>query len=193
MKHIKSTNLLFKIIISIAFLESPFTQAAQIAPFTGTKSIELVQQDGKKVVVGSITFNPKENFSEYKINWDYDKFSNQFLSMRPFKCLQGEAKYWCHVPYPYPIKRRVSSTDLTDLEYDLLFLWKGATEYGINMWNGVYYKLKIDGERIVGSINELDMDKLSAPPPKGNFRPIRKQDLEEGEHSSHWLPRVLIE
>ena len=103
-------------------------------------------------------------------------------------------KYWCRVPYPYEIKRQISSGDLTDLEYDLLFIWKGASEYGINMWNGVYYKLTAaKAVKVTGALNEMDMDKLSAPPEDGNLRPIRAVDLEPGEPESHWLPRIVIE
>ena len=112
--------------------------------------------------------------------------------MRPFKCLEGSTKYWCRVPYPYENRRLVTADDLTDLEYDLLFIWKGATEYGINMWNGVYYQLRTDGSVIIGALNEMDMDKLSAPPDDGNLRPIREVDLEPGEPESHWLPKLLI-
>ena len=76
----------------------------------------------------------------YRMALNEEVFSDHFLSMRPFKCLESPEKHWCYVPYPYEISRKVSADDLTDLEYDLLFVWKGATEYGINLWNGVYYR-----------------------------------------------------
>ena len=53
--------------------------------------------------------------------------------------------------------------------------------------------MKIDGDRLVGAIHELDMDKLSAPPEKGNLRPLLEEDLEPGEPESHWLPKLVIE
>lgn len=180
-------------IIALFLLTTPFLQTAFSAPLIGKKTIFLIDQDNTKLNVGTIDFKPQGDLSNYKITWRDEQFSNHFLSMRPFKCLDGDTKKWCKVPYPYPIKRSVRPHDLTDLEYDLLFIWKGATEYGINMWNGVYYKLKIEGERIIGELYEMDMDKLSAPPQKGNLRPIRDQDLEKSENSSHWLPKVIIE
>ncbi len=167
--------------------------AAWAEALTGTKSLFLLEQDGTKHPVGDITFNTSNAKTTYEISWKDDRFSDHFLSMRPFKCLEGTTKYWCRVPYPYSIKRSVSADDLTDLEYDTMFIWKGAKEYGINMWNGVYYRFGIEGDRLVGKIHELDMDKLSAPPEDGNLRPLREQDLEEGEPESHWLPGLVIE
>ena len=166
---------------------------AQAADLSGKKSIILVEADGKTHEVAEIEFMPSANGSSYKIDWKDDGFSDHFLSMRPFKCLEGPAKYWCRVPYPYENKRVVKAGDLTDLEYDLLFIWKGAKEYGIHMWNGVYYKLSAKDGKLVGALNEMDMDRLSAPPEDRNLRPVREQDLEPGEPESHWLPKVVIE
>ena len=160
----------------------------------GTKSIKLVEQGGTAHTVATIKFGPQGKGATYKIDWQDGQFADHFLSMRPFKCLEGPKKYWCRVPYPYDNKRKVSSGDLTDLEYDLLFIWKGAKEYGINMWNGVYYKLKVgEAGRITGEIHEMDMDILSAPPDDGNLRPIREVHLEPGETESHWLPKIEID
>ena len=173
-----------------AFLDFSTVQAAELS---GKKAIKLVEVGGKTHTVAEIHFLPSANGSSYKIHWKDERFSDHFLSMRPFKCLEGSTKYWCRVPYPYEIRRQVSAVDLTDLEYDLLFIWKGAKEYGINMWNGVYYKISAEDGKLVGALNEMDMDKLSAPPDDGNLRPIREQDLEPGEPESHWLPKLVIE
>ncbi len=170
-----------------------FGLAAQAAPLEGQKGLYLLDGSGEKKQIGTVAFNPTDNGSTYEIEWQDEGFSEHFLSMRPFRCLEGPVKYWCRVPYPYEINRVVSADDLKDLEYDTMFIWKGATEYGINMWNGIYYKLAIDGDRLVGALHEMDMDKLSAPPEQGNLRPIREQDLEPGEPESHWLPVLIIE
>lgn len=194
MQLIITSKHLIKLSILVLFLlTTPFLKTAFSAPLIGKKTIFLIDQDNTKLNIGTINFKPQGGFSNYKITWNDEVFSNHFLSMRPFKCLTGDTKQWCQVPYPYPIKRSVRPHDLTDLEYDLLFIWKGATEYGINMWNGVYYRLNIEGGRIYGTMHEMDMDKLSAPPKNDNFRPIRDQDLEKAESSSHWLSKVIIE
>lgn len=163
------------------------------APFQGEQTIFLVEQDGTKHDIGSVEFMPGNGKTTYRIEWREDKFSDHFLSMRPFRCVEGPRKHWCHVPYPYEIRRTVNANDLTDLEYDTLFIWKGSTEYGINMWNGVYYKMRVDGDRLVGELHDIDMDTLSAPPDAGNLRPVREADLEPGEFESHWLPTLVIE
>lgn len=128
----------------------------------------------------------------YTVEMSATAFSDHFLSMRPFRCLEGPVKHWCHVPYPYDIDRNVSR-DLTDLEYDFLFVWKGATDYGINMWNGVYYRLERDGAALTGTLHEIDMDVLSAPPAPGEMRPLSARDLHQSDPDSHWLPRLVIE
>ena len=153
-----------------------------------TRHAYLEQVDGTRVEIAEIRFDGPT----YEIVMADGVFSDHFLSMRPFKCLTNDQKHWCHLPYPYEIKRDISA-DLTDLEYDFLFVWKGASEYGINMWNGVYYRLEAEGDRLVGRLHEMDMDQLSAPPEDGNLRPVREQDLEESDPDSHWLPVVVVE
>lgn len=162
---------------------------------SGRRTVSLLDADGRRTVVADIDISEPaaDGVSTYVIEWRKQSFTDHFLSMRPFKCLEGPTKHWCRVPYPYEIKREIRDGDLTDIEYDLLFLWKGAGEYGINMWNGVYYRLERDGDRLIGRIHEMDMDKLGAPPAAGELRPIREVDLEEGDVDSHWLPTVVIE
>ncbi|MGI9357350.1 MAG: hypothetical protein ACR2PF_19615 [Rhizobiaceae bacterium] len=179
--------------VSGGFATLFFCFAAAAAPLQGDKTIYLVDGAGAKSEVGKVSFAPTDSGAGYTIDWQDERFADHFLSMRPFRCLEGEVKYWCRVPFPYEINRTVSADDLTDLEYDTMFIWKGASEYGINMWNGVYYKLRIEDDRLVGRLHEMDMDKLSAPPEAGNLRPVREQDLEPGEPESHWLPVLVIE
>ncbi len=155
-----------------------------------TRVVYLEDQSGARLEIAEIDVATD---GTYKVAMKETPFADHFLSMRPFKCLEGPDKHWCHVPYPYEIKRNLSD-DLVDLEYDFLFVWKGATEYGINMWNGVYYKLEHDDAgRLVGVLHEMDMDLLSAPPDEGVLRPLKPGDLHESDPDSHWLPRMIIE
>lgn len=154
-----------------------------------TRTVYAADAAGDRIAIATIEIAPDQT---YTIDMIDAAFTDHFLSMRPFKCLEGPGKHWCHVPYPYAIKRDISA-DLTDLEYDLMFVWKGATEYGINMWNGVYYRLSDNGGAMNGEMKELDMDLLSAPPPAGELRPLRDQDLHESDPDSHWLPHLIIE
>lgn len=159
----------------------------------GARQIYLVSGAGDRIRIGEVRFAPVADGADYTIAWNEAGFADYFLSMRPFRCIEGPDKLWCHVPYPYTIRRHVSADDLTDLEYDLLFLWKPAGAYGIDLWNGVYYRLTVQGDRIVGTINEMDMGMLAAPPADGSLRPVLHEDLYEADPESHWLPKVVIE
>ncbi len=154
-----------------------------------TRTVYATDGNDDRIAIATVTIADDQS---YRIDMIDAAFSDHFLSMRPFKCLEGPGKHWCHVPYPYDIKRNISA-DLTDLEYDLMFVWKDADEYGINMWNGVYYRLTQTDGTLTGALMEMDMDLLSAPPPAGELRPLRAQDLHESDPDGHWLPRLIIE
>jgi hypothetical protein len=154
-----------------------------------TRSVYLLDEQGTRIQIANVEI---EADGEYVVSMRDEPFTNHFLSMRPFRCLDGPQKNWCHVPYPYEIKRNITD-ELTDLEYDFLFVWKGSGDYGINMWNGVYYNLQeVDGQ-IVGALHEMDMDTLSAPPDAGELRPIKAKHLHESDPESHWLPHLIVE
>jgi hypothetical protein len=154
-----------------------------------TRSVFLEDIEGTRIQIASIEMGEG---GSYSMVMNDDVFENHFLSMRPFKCLEGPVKNWCHVPYPYEIARNTSA-DLTDLEYDFLFVWKGSSEYGINMWNGVYYKIEQADGHLSGTLHEMDMDTLAVPPPVGDLRPVQAKHLHQSDPESHWLPRLVIE
>ena len=155
-----------------------------------TKTISLVGMDGTRIEVATLDVASDGAFS---VTWDDTKFDDFFLSMRPFKCLEGPEKLWCRVGYPYENKRSLAGGDPTDLEYDLLWVWKNAADYGINMWNGVYYRLTPEGDGWIGALHEMDMDVIAAPPEDGDLRPITEDNLDEGDPDSHWLPTLVVE
>lgn len=159
----------------------------QAAPEDGDWQVALIDAAGTAHEVAALTVSD----GRYEIAMNDAVFADYFLSMRPFKCLEGPEKLWCHVPYPYAIARDLGS-GLTDLEYDLLFVWKRTGDYGIDLWNGVYYRIEEDGDRLVGRMHEIDLDALGVPPPEGEMRPIGPADLTEAEPGSHWLPNVVI-
>ena len=156
--------------------------------FDKQREVFLVPSEGERIKIADLMISD----GIYDISMNDAVFNDHFLSMRPFKCPEGPEKHWCHVPYPYEISRDISD-ELIDLEYDFLFLWKGANKYGINMWNGVYYVLEQNGDQLVGRLHEVDMDILSAPPDPGVLRPVAVSDLEPGEPDSHWLPVMVVE
>jgi len=154
-----------------------------------TRGVFLETNDGTRTRIATLDI---ADDGGYGVTMATAPFGDHFLSMRPFKCLEGADKNWCHVPYPYEIARNIAQ-DLTDLEYDFLFLWKKKTDYGIDMWNGIYYRIEDQGDQMVGTLHEMDMDLLSAPPAAGITRPLRAQDIHPSDPDSHWLPRLVIE
>ncbi|MEP1768851.1 MAG: hypothetical protein ABJJ53_19695 [Sulfitobacter sp.] len=154
-----------------------------------TRAVYLQDKQGDRIEIAQLEVDAQGG---YRVTLAEAPFENHFLSMRPFRCIEGPAKNWCYVPYPYENRRNISA-DLTDLEYDFLFVWKLTNEYGINMWNGVYYKLEQSGDQLIGRLYEIDMDTLSAPPEAGNLRPVQAKHLHEGDPDSHWLPQLVVE
>lgn len=93
-------------------------------PLAGDKTMSFLTPDGEETVVGQVQFMAEGEASKYRIIWDDAQFTDHFLSMRPFRYMEGPDKNWCYIPYPYENRHQVAADDLTDLEYDLLFLWK---------------------------------------------------------------------
>lgn len=166
-----------------------FMAALSTPAFAEEKRVYLAGEDGTRIEIATLTVAPD---GSYSVAMQEAAFQDHFLSMRPFKCVEGPQKHWCHVPYPYKIRRDLGA-EMTDLEYDFLFLWKGAGEYGINMWNGVYYRLTETDAGYEGQLYEFDMGMLAVPPEPGNLRPIKDKHLTLGDPSTHPLPRLVIE
>ena len=157
------------------------------------RQVFLADNSGERTYVADIKVMPAGDKKQYEVIWNDDAFGDYFLSMRPFKCVQGGDKLWCRVPYPYEIKREITDGELTDLEYDFLFVWKKANDYGIDMWNGVYYEIEATDAGFSGQMAEFDLGRLAVPPPKGELRPIRSDFLDEADPTSHLFPHLVIE
>lgn len=165
--------------------------------FAEDYSITLKGNASEAIKIGVLTTKTSAQETDkkgldYKIRWETEEFEDHFLSMRPFKCLPASEKLWCYTPYPYEIKRHLTEGDITDLEYDLIFVWKPKGEYGINLWNGVYYKLEPTGFGWKGTMQEYDLNVLGIPPEAGELRPILEKDLHEASTEDHFLPFVEI-
>jgi hypothetical protein len=159
---------------------------------TGSKRITL-KSAVESVEIGTATFEGLGDSRTVAIVMKDGLFKDHFLSMRPFKCLEG-VKFYCHLPYPYEWKGVVTEDDLADLEYALLFVQKEPTAYGINLWNGIYYKLALSADgQISGTLHEIDMDTLASPPPGGELRPIKEGMLSKTDANGQRLPEIVIE
>jgi hypothetical protein len=156
-------------------------------------TVFLDSDDNQSIVIGELTVSAPGEDNGYQFTLSEQSFSDHFLAMRPFKCLTHQQNMLCYLPYSYTSRRNISRSDLTDLEYDLLFIARNITDYGIDPWNGRYYQLRWQGEAIQGDSNEVDLNVLAAPPEEGNFRPIGDEDLTPAEVGVGWQPSIRIE
>jgi len=161
--------------------------------FEGSKTVYAELSDGSSMAIGTVDFDPDGDTLAYRFDLDETALSEHFLSMRPFKCLDLDGQTVCHLPYPYELTGQVQPPDWRDLEYRLLFLFKGAGEYGIDFRNGYYFRFAEEGERLIGTRFETDMDQLASPPPDDVRYPLDEAELYESEGSSHRLERIVIE
>ncbi len=165
--------------------------AAAWSAIAGSYQLFLEDKGGRRQALAEVHVAPVEAGFSYRIDWDESRFENHFLSMRPFKCLPHPQRMICRLAYPYPLQRLITESDLTDLEYDLLFLHKAPGEYGINAWNGLYYQLRAADGGLIGELRETDLNVLQAPPEEGDLRPIDPQQLYEASENL-WPRRILL-
>lgn len=152
--------------------------------------ITLHATDGTEIDIGILKTTPQGEGHRIQVILDETKFEDKFLSMRPFKCLPHPTQVVCYLAYPYENKRFISKDDVTDLEYDLLFLHKSPQEYGIDAWNGLYYDLEMTEKGFVGELRETDLNVLASPPEE--LRPIKDEDLHPASEK-HWPRRITIQ
>lgn len=162
------------------------------APMKSSMDIFMEAKDGSRTQIGKLKLMPDDAGYKISVELDDSRFEDKFLSMRPFNCLPHPQQMVCHLAYPYESKHHISKDDLTDLEYDLLFLHKTPEEYGIDAWNGFYYEMKMTDTGFEGELRETDLNVLQAPPKDGNLRPIRRTELHEAS-DKHWPRRIIIE
>ena len=156
-----------------------------------THDVILESDSGESIVIGSVTFSADGDGDQFRFTMDDSKFSDQFLSMRPFKCLDGDTMV-CHLAYPYERMMKIQTGDLADLEYEFLFIARSPTEYGIDPYNGRYFVLENTDDGYVGTVHAVDLNILAAPPEVGNLRPITPADLDLLEPESERFPRLRI-
>ena len=177
--------------LAIALSACPVYAAAQLPD--GTKTITLVSATGLRQDIGHVTFVKDGEGAAFTVALDAPQFAEEFLSMRPFPCIAGAKETWCHLAYPYDIKRRITPGELTDLEYALLFLFKPPAGYGIDPWNGLYFKMAIgDDGAITGAVHDVNLDPLGVPPKDRSARTIAATDLTPSDPATHRFARIEI-
>lgn len=161
--------------------------------FPATASVSLVTLDGEETTIGSISFtNKPDGSAAFSLDISGSAFSDHFLSMRPFKCLTEHKDWYCYLPYPYKIGNSVTATDLSNLEYQLLFIKKSESEFGIDAWNGLYYKLNTEPNGVIaGELLQGDLNVLQSPPEE-NTRPIDLAEFFDDDSKKQRFPKLLI-
>jgi hypothetical protein len=158
----------------------------------GSKVIKLQTRDGQNIVLGTVDFKPKGDASTFALHLDHAKMKDFFLSMKEFKCLEGE-EIQCHVPYPYPNPGTITRKDLRWLEHSLLFLYKAPKDFGAKLWNGLYYQMQITDRGIVGTPQAVDLGMIGAPPADTSIPPYGPGERSEITSNSRWITGLTIE
>jgi hypothetical protein len=171
---------------------APIAQAWELA---GSKTISAVTRDQQRIPIGTVDFKPAANgATAFTVTMDHSRFTDHFLSMKEFKCMEGANEVMCHVPYPYKNPSTVNGNDFAWLEHQLLFLFKQPRDFGAKLWNGLYFRLQpdADGLGLVGLPQAVDLNLISAPPDDLRTPPYNASLRDDVPAGSHWIERLLI-
>ncbi len=181
-----------RMLLALAFL-LPVTASA--AALTGTRQIVLSNAAGERQVIGTVHFSDAgDGKSAFRVEMA-DVMQDYFLAMRPFRCLTGPWQRLCW----FPVKNEeslISDTDLLPLEYALMFMRSKPKDLHMNPFNGLYYKLRRENNKLVGALYEIDMEPFIVPdsrPPGERQRPLKEKDFNDADPVTNWLPALSIE
>lgn len=168
--------------------------ASETTPFPESATVYLIKNDNTELAIGQIQFGAvRDGKAGFSIDMDNSVFTEHFLSMRPFRCLESDNEWFCFLPYPYALRNTISSDNLSDLEYQLLFIKKTPQEFGIDAWNGLYYQLSLnDDQTITGKLLEGDLNSLQSPPSEQYAKPIDLSEFLEASTTKRLYPSLII-
>lgn len=159
----------------------------------GTRQVLVVTRDQQEIPIGSVNFSARNDGRiAFALKMDRDRFSDFFLSMKEFKCLEGPDEVACHVPYPYANPGTVQVNDFVWLEHSLLFLHKQPRDFGAKLWNGLYYRFQRDGEGLLGRPHAVDLNHISAPPADLNTPPYHVDAQDAVAPGARYLSSIRI-
>jgi hypothetical protein len=170
--------------------------AAPVAAWdpTGSRVVKLHARDGTVQTIGSVSFGPLSGGRHrFELKLDGSGFTDHFLSMREFKCLDGQGEILCHEPYPHARPDTVAADDLAWLEHALLFMFKLPREFGARLWNGIYFQLRVTEQGLAGTPQAIDLNLIGAPPARTDvppYPPARRDDIAP---DARWFVRLTIE
>lgn len=179
------------------FLDDSLPEEAFVSTLPETAAIYLVDQSDQELRIGTVSFGEIVTIDDKArrrvgVEMIGNSFNDHFLSMRPFRCIEHPSEWYCYLPYPYEIEATVAANDFTDLEYQLLFIRKRSSEFGIDAWNGLYYKLEAQASgEIRGRVFEGDLNIL-AEPPEPDSRPIDLAEFIDDSADERHFPTLII-
>lgn len=175
-----------------------FQTPAAAFDFTGTRHIVAVTRDQQRLPIGTVRFEPMGSGSaRFTVIIDHSRFSDHFLSMREFKCLEGGTELTCHVPYPYAqpgtLRTGGQPGDLAWLEHQLMFFFKQQSDFGAKLWNGVIFGLERTPQGLVGKPQAVDLNRIGAPPARADVPPFGAAQRDEIPAGKRWIEQIRIE
>lgn len=176
----------------LSFAALATVSAAGAWELDGTKTLSMHTREGETVPIGTVSFVPEGDRYRFSLKLDPARFTDYFLSMKEFKCLESPAEIQCHVPYPYDNPGTVKADDLVWLEHSLLFLFKAPRDFGARLWNGLYYHMKVTDEGIVGTPQAVDLNLISAPPTNPSTPPFGPADRSDIAPETRWFSGLSI-
>ncbi len=96
------------------------------------------------------------------------------------------------MPYPYASPGFVTGEDFSWLEHGLLFFFKMPSEFGANLWNGVYYVLNQTDEGLTGTPHAVDLNHIAAPPEDTAVAPFGSAERHEIPEGSRVFETLTI-
>lgn len=175
-------------------LAAVIASGAHAGELSGAKTLTLHGRDGRQVVIGRLHFEPRgDDAATFRLDLDREQMKDHFLSMREFKCADGDTEILCHVPYPYAQPATVRAGDFRWLEHSLLFLYKQPRDFGARLRNGIYFQIRPAGLGWVGVPQAVDLTLLGVPPDDLTvppYRPAMRDDIADG---SRWVTRLTID
>lgn len=171
------------------------------ADLAGHKTVSLVTQAGEKVVIGQVDLSPKkEGGYAFNLTFKRDAFRETYMQETYFLCLPDTRREICHFPFPPgdyapdDSSGTFTAGDLKALEHALLFTYKrpAPADVDIALFNGMYYRLTIVGDRIEGTVFGVDFNHLILADEKEKY-PLKPADLDALDLRAERFPHLVIE
>lgn len=183
----------YRLVVFTSYILSVFTWMGSAAAEDSVAKVYLTNPDGERYFIGDLSTRKADSEVQFSFTLNNDSFGDYFLSMRPFRCLEKAPSMVCYLPYPYDKPTVYSDAEMRAIEYDFLFIHRKSADYGIDPWNGLYYKLQWDQGELRGSAYAVDLNVLASPPENGEVYPLSDVDLHELDPDQLWLPTLEIE